>query len=351
MAGLYENTHTEGGDVGMGGLLRMDMMRAKSNALRTRCGGPVARLMRACTSFVSAALFTIGSLCPRHAQARNESGAEMLFQAGRDAMARGDLKEACLKFKESNDVAPAPGTVLNLGNCEEQRGRIATAWEYFTQAMGMLEPLDPRYTVAERRAQALEKLVPRLVLELSPTSPSATRVYRSGVAITTFGQPVRLDPGEHTITVEAPGYSSGEFSVTLLKGETKSIVVSPGEHIALPSHPTPVVGEQSADPLPWVILGTGAVGLVGASVLGSLSYVRWNTVQKHCDLTVTPHACDAAGLDAQSEGKTMGVISAGLGLVAVASVVLYFTLPTPASTTVSAGHLGTFSGVQLSGEF
>ena len=327
----------------------MEMNQPEAHAGAVRRGNLALRPRR-----IGASLMLVSALvCSRHAAARNESGAEMLFQAGRDAMARGDLKEACLKFKESNDVAPAPGTVLNLGNCEEQRGRIATAWEYFTQAMGMLEQGDARYTVAERRAQALEKRVPRLIIELSASAPSATRVYRSGIAITTLGQPVRLDPGEHTIAVEAPGYTGDKFTVELANGEVETIVVSPGEHVAVPSQsPTRTANDQSPDPVPLVILGTGAVSLVGAGVLGGLTYVRWTTVKEHCNLNVDPHTCDSEGLDAQSQGKTMGIIAAGLGVVAVASAVLYFTLPLEASeTTVAAGQFGTFSGVRVSGSF
>lgn len=286
------------------------------------------------------------------AKTRNESGAEVLFQAGRDAMARGDLDEACLKFKESNDVAQAPGTVLNLGNCEELRGRIATAWEYFTQAMGMLEPEDPRYAVAEHRAKTLEKRVPRLVIELSPNAPSASRVYRSGKAVTALGQPTRVDPGDHVVTVESPGHSRGTFRLTVEEGDVRTLVVAPGESlVALPPDSVPVVMEQSQNPLPWIILGTGAVSVVGAGVLGGLSYAHWTTVKDRCDLDVKPHTCDAQGLEAQSQGKTMGIVAAGLGVVAVASVLLYFTLPIEESTAITAGRFGDTSGVRIRGRF
>jgi hypothetical protein len=345
----YENTHTQGGDVGMGGILVMQMKEERRQAWRKSFGVVSAHVRHLCAAGAGLAVL----LCTMVATARNESGAEMLFQAGRDAMARGDLKEACLKFKESHEVAPAPGTVLNLGNCEELRGRLATAWDYFTQAMGMLEQGDPRYTVAERRAQALEKRVPRIIIELSPSAPSASRVFRAGEAITTLGQPLRLDPGEHTITVEAPGYAGGAFSVTLAEGDVETVVVNPGEHIAIANRQNPAAtNENETEALPWVILGAGAVSLAGAGVLGTLSYVRWNTVQSHCDLTVTPHVCDADGIEAQSQGKTMGIVAAGLGVVAVTSVVLYFTLPLQESpATVTAGQFGTFTGVRVNGSF
>src|SRR5690606_32565981 len=63
-------------------------------------------------------------------EAANTSAAEVLFQAGRAAMRRHAYDEACLKFKESNQIDQAPGTVMNLANCEEKRGNVATAWEH-----------------------------------------------------------------------------------------------------------------------------------------------------------------------------------------------------------------------------
>jgi tetratricopeptide (TPR) repeat protein len=315
---------------------------------RALWGSLVAHVRRSSTTVLTRAILLQG----QQGHARNESGAEILFQAGRDAMARGDLEQACQKFNESNDVGPAPGTVLNLGNCEEKRGRIATAWEYFTQAMGMLEPGDPRYAVAQRRAQALEKRVPRLLVELSPNAPSTTRAYRSGSAITAFGQPLRLDPGSHTITAEAGGYSGGKFTVTLAEREVEKLVVYPGKRLALPLSRTTTASDQNANLLPMVILGTGAISAIGAGVLGGLSYVRWTTVQKHCDLNADPHRCDDKGLNAQSQGKTMGILAASLGIVAVASAVLYLTLPSGESTTtIAAGQFEGFSGVSVSGDF
>ncbi|MFO0567610.1 MAG: hypothetical protein U0263_18270 [Polyangiaceae bacterium] len=58
------------------------------------------------------------------AQGRDATAAEALFNAGRDAVKAGDYPTACAKFRESNRLDPAPGTVLNLADCEEHLGHV-----------------------------------------------------------------------------------------------------------------------------------------------------------------------------------------------------------------------------------
>src|SRR5690349_15059097 len=50
--------------------------------------------------------------------------ADALFEAGRAAAKRGDFKEACEKFAESERLDPAPGTVFNLAECHNSLGEI-----------------------------------------------------------------------------------------------------------------------------------------------------------------------------------------------------------------------------------
>ena len=61
--------------------------------------------------------------------------AEKLFQDGRTALAAGKLDEACDAFHGSENLEPRVGTLLNVADCEERRGRIATAWIEFNDAV------------------------------------------------------------------------------------------------------------------------------------------------------------------------------------------------------------------------
>ena len=57
--------------------------------------------------------------------------AAALFDEGRAALQRRDWDFACAKFAASERLDPAIGTQFNLANCEEERGRLATAWVMF----------------------------------------------------------------------------------------------------------------------------------------------------------------------------------------------------------------------------
>jgi tetratricopeptide (TPR) repeat protein len=88
---------------------------------------------------------------PRAASAGDPPAAQALFKQGRDAAKRGDHATACEKFAESYRLDPAPGTLLNLGDCKERLGMLASAWQYYTAAAEQLS--DERTDIARQRSR------------------------------------------------------------------------------------------------------------------------------------------------------------------------------------------------------
>ena len=314
--------------------------------------------------------FALAGLMTSPAHAANVSAAEVLFRAGREAMSRHDYDEACLKFKESNQVDRAPGTVMNLANCEQKRGNVASAWEYFTQAMELLDPSDRRYEVAKERAERLEASVPRLVVTLAPDAPSTSLVLRDGTPIgDELGLPARVDPGEHTISVEAPNHEPGHYQVQMLLGDVQRVEVRPGKAIApvsVTAAPKPLPEPPSAESADgrddeseeagtwrWVLAGTSVGTLIAGGVLGALSYREWSTVQSHCNLDVDPHACDQTGLSAQSRGRDFGIAAFALGGVGLLAGGAFILVATQADSelSVTAGALGDYNGLRVRAAF
>ncbi|MBI4705914.1 MAG: hypothetical protein HY744_32885 [Deltaproteobacteria bacterium] len=164
------------------------------------------------------------------ARAQGGAAAEVLFEQGRQAMAAGIFDTACEKFRASEKLDPAPGTTLNLAECELRRGRLATAWELFRAVSSKLPPGDPRRPVAERRLAELEPRLPRVTFRLRPGSPAATTV-RLGTAelgAGSLGVMLPLDPGAHRAVVTAPGHGAQAFSLTLAEGQKLELDVAPG---------------------------------------------------------------------------------------------------------------------------
>ncbi|HEY1537431.1 MAG TPA: hypothetical protein VGF76_25600, partial [Polyangiaceae bacterium] len=179
------------------------------------------------TAYALPVLLTILAASAR--AAAQEAAADALFDSARTAMARRDFYRACEQFRASDKLDPAAGTELNLADCEEKRGRLASAWELFRMVEEKLNPSDERVTVAHGRAQALQARVPRLTLELAAGAPKSSSVRDGSVELgsATFGISLPVEPGSHELVVSAPGFAARTFQIQLAEGEARSLVVSP----------------------------------------------------------------------------------------------------------------------------
>jgi PEGA domain len=314
---------------------------------------------------VCAAWIVLTSAAPCFAQ--NKAAADVLFQSAREAMARSDYDEACLKFDESNRADPAVGTVLNLGNCEELRGRFASSWERYTEAMGMMDPSDRRYAFAKKKAEQLESQIPRLVVDLAEGSPPDTTVELNGEPLP--GQPgtsMRVNPGAYTVTVRAPGFEPGSYSVQLDVAETQRISVATGDVIPVVERPRappppPVIVEvqdKSSRQTLKIITGVASlVGLAAGGTLGALAYDKWGTVQKKCKFNTSSDKiqCQDGGATAGTTGQIFGFTAMGAGALGLISggLFLYFVLDEPASprASVAVGTVAGSPGVTFSSAF
>ena len=257
---------------------------------------------------------------PAAAQPRDRAAADALFQAARAEFDRGEFASACEKFAESNRLDPAPGTLLNLSLCFEKIGKVASAWEGFRQVSEQLR--DERLEFATKRSTALEDRLPWLTLRLPPNAPEGTRIFRDGIELRTAGLGVALpvDPGSHTLAIEAPGHLKASMNVQLEEGQRKEIVVElgpkkPEPEAAVPKPAPPTSGRIDVPPpdrtLAWISGGIGVAGIATSLVTGALAISSQRTMDDHCD----GHLCDAQGLDAASSGRTYATVSTISGAV------------------------------------
>lgn len=243
---------------------------------------------------------------PARAQSADAAAAEVLFREGRAAMEAGDAKTACPKFRESNRLDPAPGTVLNLADCEEKLGRFATAWSLFKEVTQRLPASDERHGLAAQRATALEPKVPKLSVKLEPGSPEGTRVLRDGVELrgASLDTLLPVDPGRHEIVVTTPGYADATVAVVLDAGDKKVVRVRPGPKQA--GGEASVSSSGSPRTMGWVLTGVGAVGVGVGAVTGVMVLGKKSTVDENCD---AQKRCNQTGLDAADSGRTLGTVS------------------------------------------
>ena len=200
-----------------------------------------------------------------HAETPDPAAAETLFRQGRAWVEAGDYPHACTAFAESLRLDPAPGTLLNLADCEEHIGRLASARGHFLRVESVLPATDERRAIAHDRAGMLDARIPRLTITLGPEAPRDARVFRDDVEVD------RLQPCRPAARRSRGAWrarrgvrrESKSVAVVALEREAVHIVVSPGPVVAHdvlvpPPSPPPAPTHTAA----WVI-GAGAIASFG----------------------------------------------------------------------------------------
>jgi hypothetical protein len=294
---------------------------------------------------VSACLFAV---VPASAQAATDpAAADALFQKGREAAEKGQWAVACPKFAESQRLDPAPGTLLNLADCEEHLGQLASAYEHFKTALETMPGNDDRIPFAKSRVAVLEKSVPHLTLNASPDLPADAKVMRDDVQLgsASFGLALPVNPGTHAIVVLVPGHKEKRTTITLKAGEAETLSLRPGDvdASAVVAPVTPVAPQSSAAPEPsrggahtaGLVLGTlGLVGIGVGAVTGIMVLQKKSIIDgPDCPTKAT---CNQAGVDAATSGKSLSIVStvafAAGGAAFVAGAYLFFPSDGPTKT-------------------
>ncbi len=256
-------------------------------------------------------------LFAQQAQARDPAAAEALFLQGRTALDAGDFKAACEKFAESQRLDPGAGTLMNLATCEEQRGRLASAWQRWQEALTYLAQKDERVAFVKSRLKVVEPQVPWLTITVAG-APGNTSVLRDGVELGpgSLGEALPVDPGDHVILVRAEGHAERRYEVTLDKAEREQVKVSPGRR--LPKAPPSISADTtpSTPTLGYVLGGVGIAGVAAGIASGLLINDRQQLVDDNC----SGNLCNPTGIDAASEGRTLLIANAAAWAVGIAGL-------------------------------
>lgn len=133
----------------------------------------------------------------------NAAAAEALFVEAKQLTADGNYDEACPKFLASYKLDRTLGTLLNLADCHEHVGRIATSWAEWGEAIEMARRMgDDRVEFATKRRDALTSRLPKLTVKIDDPVDGLD-VYRDDTKVEpgAYNLPLPVDPGEHTVSV------------------------------------------------------------------------------------------------------------------------------------------------------
>ncbi|MFZ5893438.1 MAG: hypothetical protein ACOY0T_20420 [Myxococcota bacterium] len=278
-----------------------------------------------------------------HAAPSASEQAQRLFDEAKSMMKTGNYAPACPKLRESQSLEPALGTLLNLADCYEHIGLLASAWRTFreAEAVAQRDGQAAAERAAQARAEALKPRVPFLVIASRAAQEPTLSVQRDGQAVpgTAWGTALALDPGEYEIHASAPGHRAWKTSVTLSAGGGTVTVTVPAldaedtpRSTAEPptetapttvdlSRPRSVEKPSHGPPLAsWVLFGTAAAAVGTSVVLGAVAKSQYDDANCPRNVCATQNDLDdrnsALGkATAASVTFVLGAALAGTGVL------------------------------------
>jgi hypothetical protein len=303
---------------------------------------------------VGALAWTIG--WPGAARAEGDSAAaDALFQQAKSLAEAQKWADACPKFEASFKLDRQLGTLMNLADCEEHVGKIASAWAHWGAAVEFAEKTgDKRASFAASRREPLTKRLPMIKLDVAsapaPAPASGLSVWRDEVRIdaAAYGVPLPSDPGAHVISVRRGSEVLSKKSVTATEGQTTPVAL---DLVAIEkAAPPPVAAVTVVAPLSnqkvigYAVLGVGGATLLAAGILEILALV--NKSSANAPDSCFNGFCTSAGIGSVDTARTFANAGQWVGVgglvVAIVGVTLVATAPkiVPAPKTEPVGVTG-----------
>jgi hypothetical protein len=199
--------------------------------------------------------------CPVPARAGSSAAdrdaARALAGQGYDAFEAGQYQRTLELFQQAEARYHAPPHLLYIARAQIKLGKLldaeATYGRILAEKLAADAPAPFKEAQATARAEISQAraIVPVLVVTVASAPPPGARVLVDGqpLAPDEMGQPLRRDPGSHTVVLELPGQVI-ERTVVLKPGAEANVVLPPGQ-----------------PPLPSVVPGAVLVGVGGAGIV------------------------------------------------------------------------------------
>jgi tetratricopeptide (TPR) repeat protein len=277
----------------------------------------------------------------------NAAAAEALFVQAKELTAKGNFADACPKFQASYKLDRTLGTLLNLADCHENVGKIASAWAEWGEAVEMAKKMgDDRSAFAAERRDALTPRLPKLTLGIPAPMP-ALDVYRDGVRIDpgAYNLALPVDPGPVTVAVRRGDKVLEQQQHTL--GEAQQLTV-PIDLVALdkrfpPAAPPKGGGAGGPDGRPdggsqktigYVVGGVGVAAILTGVGFGIVALSKKSDADEPD--ACAERFCSNKGLDAADSAKSFAEIGQWIGIGGVVATAVGATLILTAPSTERA---------------
>jgi hypothetical protein len=270
-------------------------------------------------------------------EARDKLEAQQLFNDGNRLAGEGEYLQAVERFRAAYARYPSPKILLNVGTMLRHLGRNVEAAEVYESYLR-----DPGGEPA--RAEDLRRILREIDLVVGhleiAASEEGAQVRLDDKQIVGFknGKKVRVEPGEHTLTAEHPGFAPAVRTVRVAAGQELRVVLDftrpPERRVVVERPPSPL---RTAG---WVTGGIGAAGIVAGGAAGVVAMTKNSAAAKHC---LAPTACDPEGVALGNTARTSGTVSTVAftvgGVALAAGIVLVIVAPRSPPAAVGATRL------------
>jgi hypothetical protein len=296
--------------------------------------------------------------------------ARALMTDGDRLRAAGDLRAALTRYQAAHAIVHAPTTGLDLARVQAQLGLLVEARSTASEVIHHpVAPNEPAVFSSARReattlANELESRVPAVKAEVQPSGAQYT-VSIDGVSLPAeIGSlPYKVNPGPHSLRVDAPGYVTANRQVTLTDGETQtaSIVLTP-QPTATVSEPVTPAGaplvaasltgrdqdledRRDAARLRGLIgLSVGGAAFIAGTVTGIMTLSMGSDVKEDCKNNL----CSPSQSGALSTANTLANVSnitLPIGVIGIAyGLYELLTMPSAAAKERASGAHFEFTG-------
>jgi hypothetical protein len=279
-------------------------------------------------------------------------------------MESGDFSGACASFEESLALEPAVGTQLNLGECYERLGRLASAFRAFDAGAHAADALGQgeRARRAHTRAQRLLERLSTLTLVV-PNQSAHLELRLDGLPLAReqWGVALPVDRGTHVVEARRQLGAPWRAQIVITREAERVSITIPEPSAARLSAPLPETKPRPASlqipagkaPMPTVrrlavsLAAVGVLGLGAGTLLGVRAKDKWQQREAVCD---DDDICEPSARRLTAEARSAATWStvsfvAG-GALATAGVALFFVRPRSRARAVLVPSLG--SGLGLS---
>lgn len=304
--------------------------------------------MRGLAPCAGCLIWALAMLASPHADGADPKAAEALFQAAKKLADEGNWAQACPKFDASFELEAQLGTLVNLANCWEQLGRVATAWVRLNQALEWAQRIDDvdRIEWIKDHQSKVTPRLPKLIVRVQNPVPTLS-VEQDGTIVPppSWGIELPVDPGDVSIRVRRGSEILDERDVRAEEGKSSEVVldlaaIDAAHPIAkstqAPAGPLPPPPDQPREPYDPTQrnagLGVGAVGLAAVLVaagleIGALVKRKQANEPDACQ----NRFCSPQGLDAAEQGALLAEVGQWVGVgglvVLAVGVTVFLTAP------------------------